>query len=99
MACIHGGIRLLEITFSVPEAGHVITKLQKETDAKIGAGTILSISDATRALESGASYIVSPHCDEEIIRFTKKEGLISIPGASTPSEIFRALRAGGDIIK
>jgi 2-dehydro-3-deoxyphosphogluconate aldolase/(4S)-4-hydroxy-2-oxoglutarate aldolase len=73
--------------------------LTGETGAMIGAGTVLNIADAKKAVTAGASYIVSPNLDEEIVRFTKKEGLIAIPGACTPTEIYRAYKAGGDIIK
>jgi 2-dehydro-3-deoxyphosphogluconate aldolase/(4S)-4-hydroxy-2-oxoglutarate aldolase len=98
-ACISGGIHMVEITFSVPGADEVIRTLRMETQALIGAGTVLSISDLTKALKAGASYIVSPHLDEEIVKHTKKQGAISIPGACTPTEIYRAYRAGGDIVK
>jgi len=98
-ACVDGGTHLVEITLSVPEAEEVINKLCKETEALIGAGTVLSIPDLKKALKAGASYIVSPHLDEKIVKFTKKEGAVSIPGACTPTEIHRAYRAGGDIIK
>lgn len=98
-ACIEGGIRLVEITFSVPDAEEVIKKLKGETETSIGAGTVLSVSDLRKAMKAGASYIVSPHFDEEIVKLTKKEGAVSIPGACTPTEIFSAYRAGGDIIK
>lgn len=99
MACINGGVRLVEITFSVPEAEDVIRKLALETNASIGAGTVLNITDLKKALKAGAAYIVSPHFDEDIVKFTKKEGAVSIPGACTPTEIYGAHRTGGDIIK
>jgi 2-dehydro-3-deoxyphosphogluconate aldolase/(4S)-4-hydroxy-2-oxoglutarate aldolase len=99
VACINGGIRLVEITFSVPGAEEVIRELNQKTNAYIGAGTILSISDLKKALKAGAKYIVSPHLDEEIVKSTKNEGAVSIPGACTPTEIYRAYQAGGDIIK
>jgi 2-dehydro-3-deoxyphosphogluconate aldolase/(4S)-4-hydroxy-2-oxoglutarate aldolase len=98
-ACIDGGVRLVEITFSVPGAEEVIRELTRKTDACIGAGTVLNISDLKKALKAGARYIVSPHVDEEIVKFTKKEGAVSIPGACTPTEIYTAHRSGGDIIK
>jgi len=98
-ACISGGIHLVEITFSVPGAEEVIRTLRSETRALIGAGTVLSLSDLKKALKAGASYIVSPHLDEEIVNYTKNKGAVSIPGACTPTEIYRAYRAGGDIIK
>jgi 2-dehydro-3-deoxyphosphogluconate aldolase/(4S)-4-hydroxy-2-oxoglutarate aldolase len=98
-ACIKGGIRLVEITFSVPGAEGVIRQLSKESKGLIGAGTVLKVQDLKKALKAGASYIVSPHFDEEIVKNTKKEGVVSIPGASTPTEIYKAYAAGGDIIK
>jgi 2-dehydro-3-deoxyphosphogluconate aldolase/(4S)-4-hydroxy-2-oxoglutarate aldolase len=98
-ACIKGGIKLIEITFSVPQAEDVIERLSKTEGITVGAGTVLKVSEAKKALKSGASYIVSPHLDEEIVKFTKSEGAVSIPGASTPTEILRAHQAGGDIIK
>ena len=99
LACIEGGIRFVEITFSVPEADEVIKRLCKDKRAAVGAGTILSIDDVKKALKAGASYIVSPNFDEEVVKFTKKKGAVSIPGACTPTEIYLAWKAGGDIIK
>lgn len=99
MACVDGGIRFIEITFSVPGADDVIRRLCKDGRVAVGAGTVLSLDDARRAVDAGASYLVSPSLDEEVVRFAKKEGLVSIPGACTPTEIYRAHRAGADIIK
>jgi 2-dehydro-3-deoxyphosphogluconate aldolase/(4S)-4-hydroxy-2-oxoglutarate aldolase len=98
-ACVEGGIRFVEITFSVPGANDVIQRLCRDERVTVGAGTILSIDDAKRALKAGASYLVSPNFDEEVVKFAKKEGVISIPGACTPTEIYRAWKAGGDVIK
>ena len=99
IACVEVGIRFIEVTFSVPQADEVIRRLSKDERVAVGAGTVLSVDDARRAISAGASYIVSPNFDEEVVKFTKKEGLASIPGACTPTEIYRAHRAGGDIIK
>lgn len=99
LACIEGGIRFVEITFSVPEADEVIKRLSRDKRVAVGAGTILSVDDVKKALKAGASYIVSPNFDEEVVKFTKKKGAVSIPGACTPTEIYRAYKAGGDIIK
>jgi len=98
-ACVEGGIRFIEITFSVPGADEVIRRLSKDERATIGAGTVLCVDDARKALLAGASYLVSPNFDEDVVQFAKKEGVVSIPGACTPTEIYRAHKAGGDIIK
>ncbi len=99
MACVEGGIRFIEITFSVPGADEVIGQLRKDGRVTVGAGTVLSVDDARKALNAGASYLVSPVIDEEVVMFAKKEGMVSIPGACTPTEIHRAHKAGADIIK
>jgi 2-dehydro-3-deoxyphosphogluconate aldolase/(4S)-4-hydroxy-2-oxoglutarate aldolase len=99
MACAEGGIRFIEITFSVPGADEVIGRLSRDERVVVGAGTVLTTDDARKALKAGASYLVSPAFDKDVITFAKKEGVVSIPGACTPTEIYRAHRAGGDIIK
>ncbi len=98
-ACVEGGIRFIEITFSVPDAEDVIRKLSADPRAQVGAGTVLSIGDVRKALRAGARYIVSPNLDEDVVALTKKEGAVSIPGACTPTEIYRAYKAGADVIK
>lgn len=98
-ACIEGGVKFIEITFTVPDADQVIKKLGGDESVFIGAGTVLGIPDARKALKAGAAYIISPNYDERVLKFVKKEGAISIPGACTPSEIYRAYRAGADVIK
>ncbi len=99
MACVEGGIRFIEITFSVPGADEVIGRIRGDERVKVGAGTVLTKDDARKALKAGAAYLVSPAFDEEVVAFAKKEGVVSIPGACTPTEIYRAYKAGGDIIK
>lgn len=99
LACAEGGIGFVEVTFSVPGADDVIRRLCANKKVSVGAGTILSVADAKRALKAGASYLVSPGFDEEVVRFAKKEGVPSIPGAATPTEIYQAYKAGGDVIK
>ncbi len=98
-ACVEGGIRFIEITFSVPQADEVIKKLSADKRVVVGAGTVQNVGEARKALKAGASYIVSPNLDEAVVKFTRQEGAVSIPGACTPTEIYKAYKAGGDIIK
>ncbi len=65
----------------------------------IGAGTTLTVEEVRAAHDAGASFIVSPDTDPEIIAETKRLGMASIPGAMTPSEIKRAYALGADIVK
>lgn len=65
----------------------------------IGAGTVLSVDEVRAAHDAGASFIVSPDSDPDVIVETKRLGMVSIPGAMTPTEIKRAWALGADIVK
>lgn len=105
-ALFNGGIKLAEVTFEQDELGESKTASAIKGLAKsfgdrlfIGAGTVLTQSQLHTAYEAGAKFIVSPNTNPEIIRATKELGLISIPGAMTPTEIFQAHACGADYIK
>ncbi|MCR5839639.1 MAG: bifunctional 4-hydroxy-2-oxoglutarate aldolase/2-dehydro-3-deoxy-phosphogluconate aldolase [Kiritimatiellae bacterium] len=65
----------------------------------IGAGTTLTVEEVRTAHDAGATFIVSPDTDPEVIAETKRLGMASFPGAMTPSEIKRAWMAGADVVK
>ena len=106
-ALVKGGICNIEVTFDQSAAdaqektGRAIELLCKQLsgDIFVGAGTVLTIEQVDAAVQSGASYIISPNTDLDIIKRTKEHGLISIPGAMTPSEILTAYKAGADFVK
>ncbi|MEM7009503.1 MAG: bifunctional 4-hydroxy-2-oxoglutarate aldolase/2-dehydro-3-deoxy-phosphogluconate aldolase [Thermodesulfobacteriota bacterium] len=97
--CIEGGIKLVEVTFSFSRVERVIAELSKIDDITIGAGTLLDTKMAQKALDSGAEFLVSPHTDEEIVELAKSEGVPTIQGALTSSEIVNACKLGVDIVK
>ena len=65
----------------------------------VGAGTVTSCEEVKAAFHAGASFIISPNCDPEIIALTRKLGMVSIPAAYTATEIATALKHGADYIK
>jgi 2-dehydro-3-deoxyphosphogluconate aldolase/(4S)-4-hydroxy-2-oxoglutarate aldolase len=83
------------------DALFVINRLSKEFKDKmlIGAGTVLNAEMANEAIDAGARFIISPIVDEGTILTTRKRGSVSIPGAYTPTEIYKAYAMGGEIIK
>ena len=100
-ALVAGGVTTMEVTMNSFNALSVIKQLGKEMNEKmlIGAGTVLDEKMLKGALGAGARFIISPTVDKKLIRATKKLGAVSIPGAFTPTEIFKAFSFGGDIIK
>ena len=96
---IEGGIGLIEVTFSFPEAERVITELSKVRGITVGAGTVLDVKTAEKALASGAGFLVSPHTDKELITYAKQSGVPTIQGALTSSEIVNAWKLGVDMVK
>ncbi|MBR5948577.1 MAG: bifunctional 4-hydroxy-2-oxoglutarate aldolase/2-dehydro-3-deoxy-phosphogluconate aldolase [Clostridia bacterium] len=104
-ALLDAGIRAVEVTFDQNTSGvdtfEAIIKLKSafKNDSAIGAGTVLTQEQLKLAYHAGADFIVSPNTDESIIRETKRLGLVSVPGAMTPSEIVAAHSYGADIVK
>ena len=100
-ALYDGGVRLVEVTLNSPNAIRSIEILSAALGDKmlIGAGTVLDASAAKTAVGAGARFIISPTLDPDTIRQTKDLGAVSMPGAFTPTEIYQAYIAGGDIIK
>lgn len=102
-----GGIRLMEVTFdqSSPDclektAGAISMLREYHGDNMLfGAGTVLTTEQVDAAYKAGAAYIISPNTNPDVIRHTKELGLISIPGAMTPSEILQAHDCGADFVK
>ncbi|MEW2357165.1 bifunctional 4-hydroxy-2-oxoglutarate aldolase/2-dehydro-3-deoxy-phosphogluconate aldolase [Spirillospora sp. NPDC029432] len=95
------GIRLFEVTLNGDDPFTAIEALAKEYGGEIpiGAGTVLTPEDVSRAADAGARFMVSPHVDAAVVAATKEAGLVSIPGAFTPTEIVQAVRLGADVVK
>ena len=93
------GIRFAEITMNSPEAIKSI-KMAAEyfTSSRIciGAGTVLSPEQVEAVAAAGGEYIISPNCNQAVIRRTKELDLLSCPGVFTPSEALIALEAGAE---
>ena len=100
-ACIKGGIKTIELTFTVPSADKVIEKLKEkyQNDVIIGAGTILDEVSARLAILAGADFIVGPNFNKEIALIANLYQRPYIPGCMTTTEITTALSYGSDIIK
>ncbi len=101
-----GGIRFVEVTFdqtksiSDEETCANIKKLcESFPDMYIGAGTVLSTKQVAMAKKAGAKYIISPDVNKNVIKKTVKSGLVSLPGALTPTEAASAYRYGADFVK
>ncbi|MCS7462221.1 bifunctional 4-hydroxy-2-oxoglutarate aldolase/2-dehydro-3-deoxy-phosphogluconate aldolase [Paenibacillus doosanensis] len=100
-ALLDGGVKVMEITLNTPGAADMIELLQRQFGEQmyIGAGTVLDMDDARAALAAGASYLVTPNTDEEVIRYAAEQGAPIYPGAMTPSEIVRAWKTGASAVK
>ena len=96
-----GGISVVEITMTVPNAIQLIEKMSKELDKNIllGVGSVLNKSIAEDAIKAGAKYVVSPVLKKEIIEASHKHDVPVMPGCFTPTEIQTAYESGADIIK
>lgn len=103
----YGGISCVEITFDhasadgIEQTSNSIRMVKNEfgSDVLLGAGTVLTPAQVDIAQQAGASFILSPNTDVQVIKRSKELGLISMPGAFTPSEAVLAWNNGADIVK
>ncbi|MBQ7394700.1 MAG: 2-dehydro-3-deoxy-6-phosphogalactonate aldolase [Lentisphaeria bacterium] len=100
-ALFRAGITLLEIPLNSPDPITSIAAAVKHCGDRqmVGAGTVLTPEDVQNVAAAGGKFIISPNTDTDVIRETKKCGLISIPGFFTASEAFTAQKAGADYLK
>lgn len=102
-----GGIRLLEVTFDQSDpalwqkTADTVCLLNQELGDRMlfGSGTVTSVELVELAKNAGAKFIVSPDTNEDVIRATVAAGMVSMPGALTPTEVLTAHRFGADFVK
>jgi 2-dehydro-3-deoxyphosphogluconate aldolase/(4S)-4-hydroxy-2-oxoglutarate aldolase len=96
-----GGVRVIEITMTVPRAVALIESLAAElpADFVLGAGTVLDAATARAVIRAGARFVVSPVFKKEIVDACREANCAVMPGAFTPTEVLQAWEAGADIVK
>ena len=95
-----GGIPIVEITMTVPEAVELISHLVRHHKKMlVGAGTVLNIEMASKCVDAGASFLTSPGLNTKIVEFAAQRQTAILPGALTPTEVIAAWEAGSDFIK
>ncbi|MFC6261656.1 bifunctional 2-keto-4-hydroxyglutarate aldolase/2-keto-3-deoxy-6-phosphogluconate aldolase [Levilactobacillus fujinensis] len=101
-ACVKGGIKGIELTYSVPNAVEAIKQLHakyQDTDVLIGAGTVVNTTSAFEAIQAGAEFIVSPTFNAEVAELCHSEAVNYVPGCFSPSEVHHAFSAGFSLVK
>lgn len=99
-ALIDGGLAAAEVTFRTDAAEDAIRAITKAyPDMIVGAGTVLTIEQAQRALDAGAKFIVSPGFNPKVVSWCIEKGVTALPGCTTPSEIEQALELGLKVVK
>lgn len=101
-AIYDGGVRAIEVTADAKRCSEMIASVDhqlEDTDAVIGAGTVLDAATARNVIEAGAEFVLAPNLNVEVIKVCNSEGVVAIPGVMTPTEADRAMAAGADILK
>jgi 2-dehydro-3-deoxyphosphogluconate aldolase/(4S)-4-hydroxy-2-oxoglutarate aldolase len=100
-AMIAGGVTVVEVTMTCPDAVGILKGLKRAYGAKLllGSGTVTTAKEAEDTIEAGAEFVVSPSLHPDVIAATKAAHKLSIPGALTPTEVITAYREGADYVK
>lgn len=106
---IAGGVKLVEVTFSVPGATQLVRNLLHQYPGDpsqpgqgapwIGMGTVTTRARAEEAVAAGARFLVSPNCSEDVAAVAREHDVFLVLGALTPTEIVRARELGADLVK
>lgn len=100
-ALYEGGVNVIEVTFTVPNAVEVLAAVKRDLGKQIllGAGTVLDPETARTAILAGAEFLVSPIVNLDVIRLGLRYDKLVMPGAYTPTEVLSAWEAGADVVK
>jgi len=100
-ALVDAGINIIEVPLNSPDPYASVSALATALgdQARIGAGTVLTVGEVARVRAAGGRLVVSPDTNADVIAATKASGMASYPGVMTPTEAFTALRAGADGLK
>ena len=96
-----GGIPIIEITMTVPNAVPLIRELAAKhgNEVLIGAGTITTAEQAAHSIDAGAKFIVGPGLSLPVLQVARTRDTLAIPGALTPTELMTAQENGARLIK
>ena len=98
-ACVNGGIKAVELTYSIPNVVGLINELKDNEDLILGVGSVLNGQMAKDAILAGAKYVVSPGYNEEVNKVCKELNTLYLPGCMTVTEIMNALEKGNKMVK
>ncbi|MDB8794921.1 bifunctional 4-hydroxy-2-oxoglutarate aldolase/2-dehydro-3-deoxy-phosphogluconate aldolase [Romboutsia sp. 1001216sp1] len=98
-ACVNGGIRAVELTYSIPNVVDLINELRDDKNLILGVGSVLNREMAKDAILAGAKYVVSPGYSEEVNEVCKQLNTLYLPGCMTVSEIMNAQDKGNKMVK
>lgn len=98
-ACVNGGIRAVELTYSIPNVVDLINELRDDKNLILGVGSVLNAKMAKDAILAGAKYVVSPGYSEEVNDVCKELNTLYLPGCMTVSEIMNAQDKGNKMVK
>lgn len=100
-ALYKGGLKVVELTFTIPYAHTILASLTQKYAGKmvIGAGTILDEATARIAILSGAEFLVTPNVNVDVIKLANRYGIPCLSGINTPTELVTALECGVDVVK
>ena len=99
LALAAGGIHCAEITLRTPAALAAISAMASIPDFTVGVGTVLSRDQLRSSIDAGASFVVTPGFDPELVGSAVENGVAVLPGIATATEAMAALRAGIDVVK
>lgn len=96
------GVGAIEVTANDPRVRKKVAAVDEalaDTDAVVGAGTVLDEATAQSVIDAGAEFVLAPDVNPDVVRTCNRHGVLSAPGVMTPTEAVTAIEAGADVLK
>ena len=97
---VNGGLPCAEVTFRTAAAVDAIKAMADAyPEMLLGAGTVITVEQAEKAIQCGAKYIISPGLDKDVVKYCQAQDVPVTPGIITPTELQKALKLGLEVVK
>lgn len=94
------GFQLFDVTYGTPDTERVISTLRENhPETLVGAGTVMTVETAKKAMDAGAQFLLSPSFDPAIVQFANENNILFLPGVTTPTEMAMAIQTGAKALK
>jgi 2-dehydro-3-deoxyphosphogluconate aldolase/(4S)-4-hydroxy-2-oxoglutarate aldolase len=98
VAGVEGGLQTIQVSMSAPDALDIARGVAASTGARVGLGSVTDPKAVSQARKAKIPFVATPFLHPDVAAAARREGMVCVMGATTPSEVFQAVRAGASMV-